>query len=1070
MNKILITSFLMSLLLSVSFGQTGNVGIGTSTPDASAKLDINTTSDGNNSKKGLLISQIALGTTTDGAPFSSLSPAGPATGLLVYNTNASITGSGANGVGFYYNAGTKASPVWVRLLNNINAWLTKGNSGNTTPAIPATYGTTAIGAAENWLGNIDGKDLVFGTTNLERMRLKHSGSFAIGTATTTSPWDTTFNLSINSYKNVQRSGIFMQFAGSGTITSTAYGVDVDAFTNTNANIRGLRFRSSTTGNGVFYGTGSELTATNIVSGYTGYRNSTGLSYGLYGVNGTNASYATNANTWALWSQGRAVISSETAPSSPLGVDLEIRNTSTGLRFPPATLSMRNTVSLATVGDTLGRIYFGDNYLTSSQSEIRVIRDAAASSASDIPTAMSFFTIPDAGSTLTERVRIANTGNVIIGNGEASATTTGNTLRAPNRTGSNAAGADLSIAAGNGTGTGGSGNLLFYTSPVAASSSTANTVTERVRIDNAGNVGIANNAPDDKLDITGNAQVSGYLRVGNPTAPSIPAGYDIIYQDDFEGDLFWTVDGGQNCGSGSWIYPLLTSGDLFSTTIGWDTWGSRSRVRFQSPSIWIPTYYSSFYITDNSRSIGTGDEDGFDGVFLLWKDEGTTGSGTTWTKITSFNAGGYSGQTADGCNTACSASNNQSCWDFNDKGSDYGLIYDETTNISSTGRYIRVGFEGFEDNSADDETFHIYDCVVYGNRSAFSSTFNAGSIYAEGPIFASVQYRLGDLAEYFEVDRVTEPGDLIAISNKGSDKYTKATAENADLVLGVHSANPTITLNSPKNGVPVALAGRVPVKVNNENGAIKIGDYLTISSTPGIATTATTASYVIGRALENFNENEKEGKILCMVQTGWANVNSRPTITSGGSFNFSKGTDIIKVIDQSVQPDSRVFVSFREFAGSEFKVGKIGNGFFELQLKQKVTAKIPFDYFIDNAAIPTKIEGTKGEITITDNVPAPFYDVVTISPNNTVKENGKKDEIADSPNKLSPELETRFPSKQIAAIKAKVDDGTKTAPLPPDPNQVWLWTQDKGFFTMADVRSSKSPYKEIELQKLKSITK
>ena len=577
----------------------------------------------------------------------------------------------------------------------------------------------------------------------------------------------------------------------------------------------------------------------------------------------------------------------------------------------------------------------------------------------------------------------------------------------------------------------------------------------------GNVGIGNNNPDDKLDVTGNAQVSGYIRAGNPTAPNIPAGYDIIYQDDFEGDVFWTVDGVQNCGAGTWGYPLLTSGDLFSTSIGWNTAGSRSRKRFQSPSIWIPTYYTSFYITDNSRTF---DEDGFDGVYLLWKDEGTTGSGTTWTKITSFNNGGYGSRTATGSSTACGTGTSQSCWDFNDKGTDYGLIYDESTNISSTGRYVRIGFEGMEDASADDETFYIYDCVLYGNRPSFNSTFNAGSIYSEGPIFASVQYRLGDLAEYFEVDKNTEAGDLIAISDKGNDKYTKATAQNAALILGIHSANPTITLNSPKNGVPVALAGRVPVKVNNENGAIKIGDYITISSTPGVGTKATKPCYTIGRALENFNG--KEGKILCMVQTGWANVNSRPTITSGGSFNFSKGTDIIKVIDQSVQPDSRVFVSFREFPGSEFKVGKIGNGFFELQLKQKTTTQIPFDYFIDNAAIPTKINGTKGEINIVENIPTPTYNSEITSSNTASTNNIKVENTIDSPNKLSPELEAKFPSKQVAVINAKVDDGSKTPPLPPDPNQVWLWTADRGFFTMADVRSSKSPYKEIELQKQK----
>ena len=588
-------------------------------------------------------------------------------------------------------------------------------------------------------------------------------------------------------------------------------------------------------------------------------------------------------------------------------------------------------------------------------------------------------------------------------------------------------------------------------------------TTRVVMQADGDVGIGITVPDDKLDVSGNAQVSGYIKAGNPTAPNIPAGYDIIYQDDFEGDVFWTIDGTQNCGSGNWEYPLLTSGDLFTTAIGWNTAGSYSRKRFQSPSIWIPSYYTSFYITDNSRSIGGSDESGFDGVYLLWKDEGTTGTGTTWTKITTFNSGGYSGHAATGASTSCGAGSSQSCWDFNDKGSDYGLIYDETTNISSTGRYIRVGFEGMEDASADDETFYIYDCVVYGNRPAFSSTFNAGSIYAEGPIFASVQYRLGDLAEYFEVDKNTEAGDLIAISDKGNDKYTKATAQQAHLLLGVHSANPTITLNSPKNGIPVALAGRVPVKVNAENGPIKIGDYLTISSQPGIATKATHSGYVIGRALENFDA--KEGKILCMVEPGMSNIDSRPTSTSGGSFKFDAGKNIVKVLDQSIQASSRVFVSFREFAGSEYKIGKVGNGYFTIELKQNTKSDIPFDYFVDNAKQLVPLQGNSGEVTLIKNSEyIPQLVGANSTPNSLVKNGIKKEATVDSENKLSQELEKQFPSKQIAFVTPKVDEGLKTPPLPPDPNQVWLWTADRGFFTMADVKKSKSPYKEIQNQK------
>jgi len=86
-----------------------NVAINTdgSTPDVSAMLDIV------NSSKGLLIPRVSLTSTTDASTIAN-----PATSLLVYNTNASITGEYAAGVGYYYNAGTTGSPNWKRLVGD----------------------------------------------------------------------------------------------------------------------------------------------------------------------------------------------------------------------------------------------------------------------------------------------------------------------------------------------------------------------------------------------------------------------------------------------------------------------------------------------------------------------------------------------------------------------------------------------------------------------------------------------------------------------------------------------------------------------------------------------------------------------------------------------------------------------------------------------------------------------------------------------------------------------------------------------------------------------------------------
>jgi len=78
-----------------------NVGIGTNSPDASAKLDVVSTD------KGLLIPRVDLNSSSDGTTIPS-----PATGLIVWNT-----GSGSlTSAGLYYNSGTSGTPNWVRIV------------------------------------------------------------------------------------------------------------------------------------------------------------------------------------------------------------------------------------------------------------------------------------------------------------------------------------------------------------------------------------------------------------------------------------------------------------------------------------------------------------------------------------------------------------------------------------------------------------------------------------------------------------------------------------------------------------------------------------------------------------------------------------------------------------------------------------------------------------------------------------------------------------------------------------------------------------------------------------------
>jgi hypothetical protein len=379
-----------SLVLGGTGANAVNVGVGIASPNISALLDLTSSS------KGVLLPRVALTSSTDAVTIAT-----PATSLLVYNLGS----GGLAPAGYYYNSGTSGSPVWVQLLNGGSpgtSWLVTGNTG--TAASTSAIGSTVN---NNFIGTKDGIDLIIASNNLERMRVTSGGNIGLGTITPTA----TSMLTINPTTNAIRTAIDMSFPGSGTISSTAYGINIGV--TTNSNVRGFFYTNSTTANGVFFGAGSELSATNIVSGYDSYRNSSGLSYGIYGINGTNVAYATNANTWAAFLQGRTVISSETSPTSPIGTDLEIRNTTIGAAAP-ATVSLRQTTSVTVAGTTLSNLNFGDNYLTTPQAQIQVIREAASASVADLPTAMTFSTTPDGSALLTERMRIMNNGNVGIG--------------------------------------------------------------------------------------------------------------------------------------------------------------------------------------------------------------------------------------------------------------------------------------------------------------------------------------------------------------------------------------------------------------------------------------------------------------------------------------------------------------------------------------------------------------------------------------------------------------------------------------------------------------------------------
>ncbi|MBI4280888.1 S-layer family protein [Candidatus Uhrbacteria bacterium] len=138
----------------------------------------------------------------------------------------------------------------------------------------------------------------------------------------------------------------------------------------------------------------------------------------------------------------------------------------------------------------------------------------------------------------------------------------------------------------------------------------------------------------------------------------------------------------------------------------------------------------------------------------------------------------------------------------------------------------------------------------------------------------------DLAEFYPASEPVEAGDLLVVDSSLDLRVKKAPAGQADMLLGIASRTPAIAIEEGWFGAGgvrqrdplkplVALVGRVPIKVTNENGSIEPGDPLTASRTlAGYAMKATEPSYVVGIALEHFMDSQ--GKVRAFVNPGWWN--------------------------------------------------------------------------------------------------------------------------------------------------------------------------------------------------------
>ena len=211
----------------------------------------------------------------------------------------------------------------------------------------------------------------------------------------------------------------------------------------------------------------------------------------------------------------------------------------------------------------------------------------------------------------------------------------------------------------------------------------------------------------------------------------------------------------------------------------------------------------------------------------------------------------------------------------------------------------------------------------GNVQVQASEFTAsGTLTFYGPPSFIIGYKVSgaDIAEiYYTKDSQIQAADVVAIDPTmpaGIKKTSVAYDKNA---LGVISTKPgQILAGADGSGIPqpMALAGRVPVKVTSEGGEINVGDYLTTSSVPGYAMRATHGGQMIGKALTPLdtthmspcgeNKNYLCGEVLMFVNNSYIPYyNPDIQISSNGDLVISPDVNSSASADFTIPQDYKV---------------------------------------------------------------------------------------------------------------------------------------------------------------------
>jgi hypothetical protein len=160
----------------------------------------------------------------------------------------------------------------------------------------------------------------------------------------------------------------------------------------------------------------------------------------------------------------------------------------------------------------------------------------------------------------------------------------------------------------------------------------------------------------------------------------------------------------------------------------------------------------------------------------------------------------------------------------------------------------------------------------GNQTIVGTLHVTSDVTVDGNIGAKYQ----DVAEWVDAADLLPPGTVVMIDAAAPNRVVATTGAYQTGVAGAVSAKPGIVLGEPgSQKVLVAQSGRVRIKADATFGAIKPGDLLVSSPTPGYAmrsapvrvgkATMHRPGTIVGKALEELPGGRGEILVLLTLQ-------------------------------------------------------------------------------------------------------------------------------------------------------------------------------------------------------------